>query len=102
MGEWKIHIYRKDVYLAFCSWHFETSQISNPATNKATVGVCAICLCSCFIFAGQRGIQVVHIGVGFCVARSDRVGNAKASKCRMSNRYRFPRFFFIYVSQFLI
>lgn len=43
MGEWKIHIYRKDVYLAFCSWHFETSQISNPATNKATVGVCAIC-----------------------------------------------------------
>ena len=27
----------------FCSWHFETSQISNPATNKATVGVCAIC-----------------------------------------------------------
>ena len=37
MGEWKIHIYRKDVYLAFCSWHFETSQISNPATNKATV-----------------------------------------------------------------
>lgn len=41
-------------------------------------------------------------GVGFCVARSDRVGNAKASKCRMNNRYRFPRFFFIYVSQFLI
>lgn len=29
--------------------------------------------------------------MGFCVARSDRVGNAKASKCRMSNRYRFPR-----------
>ena len=55
-----------------------------------------------YIYIEKTFIQVVHIGVGFCVARSDRVGNAKASKCRMSNRYRFPRFFFIYVSQFLI
>ena len=34
--------------------------------------------------------------MGFCVARSDRVGNAKASNSGTSNRYRFPRFFFLY------
>ena len=45
MGEWKKYIYiEKDVSLGV--WFLallETSQISNPATNKATVGVCAIC-----------------------------------------------------------
>ncbi len=40
--------------------------------------------------------QGIHIGVGFCVARSDRVGNAKASKCGMSSKHRFPRYFFLY------
>ena len=38
---------------------------------------------------------IKHIGVGFCVARSDRKGNAKTSKCGTSNRYRFPRFFYV-------
>ena len=37
-----------------------------------------------------------HIGVGFCVARFDKVGNAKASIRGTSNRYRLPRFF-VYV-----
>ena len=37
---------------------------------------------------------VIHIGVGFCVARSDCRGNAKALKSGTSDRYRFPRFFF--------
>ena len=37
----------------------------------------------------------LHIGVGFDVARFTRQGNAKASECGTSNRYRFPRFFFL-------
>ena len=39
----------------------------------------------------------IHIGVGFCVARSTMVGNAKASVRGTSNRYRLPRFF-VYVN----
>ena len=35
----------------------------------------------------------IHIGVGFCVARSTVPGNAKASMCGTGNRYRLPRFF---------
>ena len=31
--------------------------------------------------------------VGFCVARSDTVGNAKTSICGTSNWYRLPAFF---------
>ena len=42
------------------------------------------------------GMAGIHIGVGFCVARSDRVGNAKASKCGTSDSDRLPRFF-VYV-----
>ena len=38
----------------------------------------------------------ILIGVGFCVARSTMVGNAKASVRGMSNRYRLPRFFRIF------
>ena len=36
------------------------------------------------------------IGVGFCVARSDLMGSAKASKSGMSDEYRLPRFFMSY------
>ena len=35
----------------------------------------------------------IHTGVGFCVARSTGLGNAKAFRCGTSNRYRLPRFF---------
>ena len=80
MGEWKIHIYRKDVYLAFCSWHFETSQISNPATNKATVGVCGVCLYPWCAFVGQRCIQVsLYISAwASALLVQTGLGNAKA------------------------
>ena len=45
----------------------------------------------------MRGVETsyIHIGVGFCVARSTEMGNAKALKSGTSDRYRFPRFFFI-------
>lgn len=32
------------------------------------------------------------IGVGFCVARSTEMGNAKASKSGTGDKYRLPRF----------
>ena len=43
MGEWKYIYIEKTFTWRFVLGTFETSQISNPATNKATVGVCAIC-----------------------------------------------------------
>ena len=40
---------------------------------------------------------VIHIGVGYLgVARTGELGNAKALSSGTSNRYRFPRFFFLY------
>lgn len=45
-------------------------------------------------FACERKADVsCHIGVGFCVARLDGKGNAKASKIETGNRYRLLRFF---------
>ena len=41
---------------------------------------------------------IIHIGVGFCVARSDLMGSAKASKSGMSDEYRLPRFFYVLLS----
>ena len=42
-------------------------------------------------------IVVIHIGVGYLgVARTGELGNAKALSSGTSNRYRFPRFFFLY------
>lgn len=35
----------------------------------------------------------IHTGVGFCVARSDRLGNAKASIRGTGNGYELPRLF---------
>ena len=36
-----------------------------------------------------------YFSVGFCVARSDKQGNARASKCGTSNWYRLPHFSFV-------
>ena len=45
------------------------------------------------------GVVIIRISVGFCVARSTVMGNAKASNRGTSDRYRFPRFFFICVHE---
>lgn len=44
--------------------------------------------------------RLVHIGVGFCVARSTVTGNAKARMRGTGNRYGHPRFFVCYKSGF--
>ena len=62
------------------------------------VDVCGVCLQALGVPFLKRGMpRYIHIGVGFCVARSTLEGNAKALNRGTSDRYRFPRFFFIYV-----
>jgi hypothetical protein len=39
---------------------------------------------------------VLHIGVGFCVARSTEMGNAKASASGTGDGTDSPRFFYAY------
>ena len=53
------------------------------------------CPYPCVSDGGRHGVYI-HIGVGFCVARFGKMGNAKASNRGTSNRYRLPRFF-VYV-----
>ena len=43
------------------------------------------------IMCTKRGI--IHTGVGFCVARSNDMGNAKASKCGTGDELRSHAFF---------
>ena len=43
----------------------------------------------------KYSLNVLHIGVGFGVARFTELGNAKASMRGTSDRYRFPRFFIL-------
>ena len=61
----------------------------DPAKNKATVDVLGMCIYMCVgVPCSSKGqdalaVHILHIGVGFCVARSySWVGNAKASICR--------------------
>ena len=75
---------------------------SNLAKDKATVDVLWICFIQSHALIrvfqmGRHGVYI-HIGVGFCVARLDWVGNAKASIRETGNRYRLSRFF-VYVLQ---
>ena len=101
MGEGNIHIFKKRRLLRFCLWLLKTSQtLIARQKQKATVdvyGVCYIslvhlccvnirCTLSLYISAWAISALLVHT----------TVGNAKASKQGTSNRYRFPRFFFLY------
>ena len=43
----------------------------------------------------------IHIGVGFGVARSGKMGNAKASKSGTGKQYGLPRSFYIYATKVL-
>ena len=62
----------------------------NPVKDKATVDAHWDMLYSPYqahLHSASVLIGVyIHISVGFCVARFDRMGNAKASKCGTGNR----------------
>jgi seryl-tRNA(Sec) selenium transferase len=46
-------------------------------------------------------VGLIHIGVGFDVARSTVMGNAKASECGTSNRTTLTLYFYISFISFL-
>ena len=65
--------------------------------NEATVDVlCGICI---FAVAVDSGDAISIFGVGFCVARSTSMGNARALNCGTSNKYRLLRFFFMPIKE---
>lgn len=67
------------------------------AKKQSSVDVRGICSYPWCAFCNTEVRQVViHIGVGFWLLVWAMVGNAKALKSGTSDRYRFPRFFFIY------
>ena len=69
---------KKDVYLTFCLWRIKTSQLLKTSSkNKATVDVCGICFIFCEFVCLQVCKNAIHIGVGFCVACSDEVGQCE-------------------------
>ena len=77
-------IYQERRLLALCPWLLGTSQTPNiQSTNIATVDAHWVCYMPAR-GAPQRAprgsFTYIHIGVGFCVARSGCMGNAKASK----------------------
>ena len=60
----------------------------NPVKNKATVDAHGYVIYSphCIYTSVNRyGVGVLHIGVGFDVARFDGMGDARASECGTSN-----------------
>nr|DAP12456.1 MAG TPA: Protein of unknown function (DUF1561) [Caudoviricetes sp.] len=66
--------------MTFCSWLYRTSQILKSSQNKATVGVCGVCLYPWCAFAGQRCIQVsLYISAwASALLVQTGLGNAKA------------------------
>ena len=101
MGEWKIHIYRKDVYLAFCSWLSEISQISITVKAKQQWVSTRYVFISLVSSLWVKDVFKLYISAWASALLVQTVmGNARASESGTGNRYRFPRFFFIYVSHF--
>lgn len=84
VAERRDSIYEERRLLALCPWLLGTSQTPNiQSTNIATVDAHWVC------YMPARGVRLrtphgsstyIHIGMGFCVARSGCMGNAKASK----------------------
>ena len=84
VAERRDSIYQERRLLALCPWLLGTSQTPNiQSTNIATVDAHWVCYMPAR-GAPQRAprgsFTYIHIGVGFCVARSGCMGNAKASK----------------------
>ena len=94
---WEIYIQKRrllDVlFLAYRNFaNFDRSQKQSNSRCLRGMFISLLHLCQSKVYLSCY----THIGVGFCVARSDCDGHAKASIRGTGNRYRFPRFFFIY------
>ena len=80
--EWWPYMIRR--LLTLCSWHLETSQLSYHCREWSNGGCPWVCIHQPAVYLIiYRVCQRcdIHTGVGFCVARSTVMGNAKASKC---------------------
>lgn len=80
-------------------WRIGTSQLSSIVTDIATVDALGMCIYISPLSIMhkndlQTGRMCYHIGVGFDVARSTILGNAKASKRGTGNGY-VPTLFFV-------
>ena len=103
VAERRDSIYEERRLLALCPWLLGTSQTPNiQSTNIATVDAHWVC------YMPARGVRLrtphgsstyIHIGVGFCVARSGCMGNAKASKSGTAT-IQTPALFRIYARTF--
>ena len=75
------------------------SQIQLPSKNKATVDACQGVYIQPApkkgkpVVCNRQWVCYIAFGVGFCVARSTVMGNARAKVCGTSNRYSCPAFF---------
>ena len=92
---WGIIILKKDVYLTFCLWLFETSQILNCSQKQSN----SRCLRDMFTYIQhtfyKKGMLDLYISAwASALLVQTTMGNAKASNSGTSNRYRFPRFSF--------
>ncbi len=77
--------------LFLIAWNFANSNIIKEHGNSRCLWVCCIHVAALKTIGA---VTVLYNCVGFCVARSDDVGNAKASSCGMSDWYGLPRFLF--------
>ena len=80
-GGWD-DIYEEGVYLDALFLALRNFATFGHCQGKATVDVCGICvnICQVEVYPPVRGgyaLLAVHIGVGFCVARSYSVGQCE-------------------------
>ena len=82
---------KKDVYLTFCLWLFETSNILSGSQNKATVGVYGICLHIfnmpfarkvCWIYTYRRGLLRCSFRLLRAVRRPQTAGRVTGTDSR--------------------
>ena len=91
--------FRKDVYLTFLSLtlqNFATSQLSqNKSNGRCLRGMLYTIV---HFFTNKRCALLLYISAWAISALlvQTTMGNARASKSETGNKYRFPRFFFLY------
>ena len=88
-------IYGEDVYkrLAFGFQNFAPFDLSKE--QMATGNVLVVCIFTYCPFLSGKGHAVYISAWASALLVQTAMGSAKPSKCGTSNRYRFPRFFYI-------
>ena len=89
--------------LVLTFWNLANSQtVCQRQSNGRCHGICKLRIQMLYLCCSKKRQSVWPFGCidtyrrGVCVARFDKLGNARASKRETSNRYRFSRFSFKY------